>query len=114
LSSLVKQLLEQVKSKVLDRYCGVSITQYKLNKYTFIHVEVIDVLEDRPVKTIGYVNVLIKKEKKREKIVEYAVRIRGNRQLEYDIRKLLKTLKQQSRRAVKEAPAESSGERREN
>jgi hypothetical protein len=114
LSDLVKRLLEQVKSKILDKYCGIAITQYKLNKYTFIHVEIINVFEDRPVQTAGYINILIKRNKKSEKIAAYRVRIHRNKQLEYDIRKLLKTLKQQSKRVMKEIPTENSDDRREN
>jgi hypothetical protein len=105
---MVKQLLEQVKSKILDKYCGMSITQYKLNRYLFIHVEVIEVFEDRPVQTAGYVNVLIRRDKKSEKIAAHRVRIHRNKQLEYDIRKILKTLRQQSKtRVMREEKTES-------
>jgi hypothetical protein len=95
LSDLVKEILERVKNTVLDKYCGLSITQYKLNKYVFIRIEIIETIEDRPVQTVGYVNVLIKREKKGEKIIAHRVRIHRNKQLEYELRKLLKTLKQQ-------------------
>ena len=107
MSELVKQLLEQVKSKILDKYCGIAITQYKLNKYVFIHAEIIETIEDRPVQTAGYINILIRREKKREKIIAYRVRVYGNKQLEYDLRKLLKTLKQSKTTVMREEKTES-------
>jgi hypothetical protein len=110
LSELVRELLEVIKSAVLERYCGVSIAQYKLDGYTFIHAEVIETYEDVPVQSAGYVNVLVKRDKRGERILAYSVRVPRNRQLEYELKRALKELKQQSRRRVMTRDSRSSEE----
>jgi hypothetical protein len=100
LSSLIKELLRRVDDIVLKHYSGYSTSSYRVGRYTFIKIDVFEVWEDRPVDIEGTVLILLKRDKRGERILAFTVRIPGNRQLEYELRRALKALKREYKKRV--------------
>jgi hypothetical protein len=111
LSSLVKELLRRVDEAVLKHYSGYSTSSYRVGRYTFIKVDVFEVWEDRPVDIEGTALILLKRDKRGERVLTYTVKIPGNRQLEYELRKQLKALKREYKKRVMTEGLQSSDER---
>lgn len=100
MSSLVRELLRRVDEAVLKHYSGYSTSSYRVGRYTFIKVDVFRVWGELPVDIDGRVLVLLRRDKRGERILAFTVRIPGNRQLERELRKTLKALKREYKRVV--------------
>jgi len=100
LSELIKELLRRVDEAVTKHYSYYSTSSYRVDKYTFIKVDVFRVWGELPVDIDGRILILLKKTSSGEKILAYSIKVPGNRQLERELRKTLKTLKQEHKKRV--------------
>jgi hypothetical protein len=111
LSGLIKDLLRGLDEAILRHCGGYSISSHRVGKYTLIKVDVFRANGELRAHIDGRVLVLLRRDRHGEKILAYTVKIRGNRQLEQELRKQLKTLKRQSKREAVTKGSQSSEEK---
>jgi len=112
LNELIKELLKKITDAVLKQYSGYSASSYKVDKYTFIKIDVFKAWSKLPTDIDGKILILLKKTRSGEKILAFTVRTPGNKQLERELRKTLKTLKQEHKKKAITENTQSSEEKR--
>ena len=112
MNELIKELLKKITDAVLKQYSGYSASSYKVDKYTFIKIDVFSARGTLPVDIDGKILILLKKTRSGEKILAYSITVPGNKQLERELRKTLKTLKQEHKKKTITENTQSSEEKR--